>query len=241
MDMFPDSSRMAATCPQETLTSGSFQAAYVNTNRQRRYRSRAVFAHVMQDLALPAATRRAEAARDSIRAWNQALRQPPDVAGGVRNATLSIVVGHVGDRPERPSAGCDRTSHGCVGVLDVEIVRSTRWLEASPRLADHDRGIAKPYMGVAHDALGRGEYVQDLAAKALNEESQIGTRIRCEDVRKHRCEARWDVHVYSLKSMPSVRLRGFYLSPWVSALGRVLPVGDPTSGVGPEAVRRFAR
>src|ERR1700722_3458900 len=178
----------------------------------------------MQDLALPAATRRAEAARDSIRAWYQALRQPPDVAGGVRNATLSIVVGHVGDRPEGPSAGCDRTSHGCVGVLDVEIVRSTRWLEGSPRLADHDRGIAKPYMSVAHDALGRGEYVQDLAAKALNEESQIGSRIRREDVRKHPCEPRWDVHVDSLKSMPSVRLRGFYLSPWVSAHGRLSPV-----------------
>src|SRR5215469_16487577 len=113
-----------------------------------------------QDLALPAVRRRAEVARDSIRAWYQPLRQPPDVAGRVRNAALSIVVGHVGDRPQRPSAGCDRASHGCIGVLDVEIVRSTRWLEASPGLADHDRGIAKPYVGVAHDVLGRGEYVQ---------------------------------------------------------------------------------
>lgn len=104
-------------------------------------------------MASPAVTCRAEAARDSIRAWYQALRQPRDVAGRVRNATLSIVVGHVGDRPERPSASCDRTSHGCIGVLDVEIVRSTRWLEAPPGLADHDRGIAKPYMGVAHTPL----------------------------------------------------------------------------------------
>lgn len=137
----------------------------------------------------------AGAGRDSIRAWYQALRQPPDVARRVRNATLSIVVGPVGDGPERPSAGCDRTSHGRIGVLNVEIVRSTRWLDA-PGLADHDRCIAKPYLGVAHDALGRGEYIQDLAAEALNEESQIATRIRDEYVRKHGREAGWNVHVY---------------------------------------------
>ena len=168
-------------------------------------------------------TRRAEPVCDSIRARYQALRQPPDVAGRVRNATLSIVVGHVGDWPERPSAGCDRTSHGCIGVLDVEIVRSTRWLEARPGLADHDRRIAKPYMGVAHHALGRGEYVQDFAAEALGEESQIATRVCDEDVRKHGCEAGWDVHVDSLKSMPSVRLQGSYLSPLDA---RSLPEAD---------------
>jgi hypothetical protein len=62
--------------------------------------------------------------RDSIRARHQALRQPPAVAGRVYDATLSIVIGHIRDRPERAAAGGDRTGHGCVGVLDVEVVRT---------------------------------------------------------------------------------------------------------------------